>query len=67
MIYSEDGAPVDAIEKDSLREKNRYEKSSINPCSESVLKSIKMILAVLNEEKTNLERLMICILINTRI
>ena len=48
---------LDAIEKDILREKNRYEKSSINPCSDSVLDSIKMILAVLNGEKTNLERL----------
>jgi len=48
---------LDAIEKDILREKNRHEKSSINPCSDSVLDSIKMILAVLNEEKTNLERL----------
>ncbi len=48
---------LDAIEKDILREKNRYEKSSINPCSDSVLESIQMILAVLNKEKINLERL----------
>ena len=29
-----------AIEKDILREKNRYEKSSINPCSDLVLSSV---------------------------
>jgi transposase len=48
---------LDAIEKDILREKDRYEKSCINPCSDSVLESIQMILAVLNKEKINLERL----------
>ncbi len=48
---------LNAIEKDILREENRYEKSNINPCSDSVLESIKMILAVLNEEKINLQRL----------
>ena len=53
---------LDAIEKDILREENRYEKSSINPCSSSVLESIQMILRVLKAEKINLEQL-----INTHI
>jgi len=48
---------LDAIEKDILREKNRYEKSSINPCSDSILESIQKMLTVLNEEKTSLEKL----------
>jgi len=48
---------LDAIEKDILREENRHEKSSINPCSNSVLKSIQMMLSVLKEEKINLEQL----------
>jgi len=48
---------LDAIEKDILREKNRYEKSSSNPCSDTILESIQKMLAVLNEEKTSLERL----------
>ncbi len=48
---------LDAIEKDILREQNRLEKSSINPSSDAVLRSIEMILSVLNEEKINLENL----------
>jgi len=48
---------LDAIEKDILREKNRYEKSSVNPCSDSILESIQKMLSVLNEEKTSLEKL----------
>ena len=31
---------LDAIEKDILREKNRHEKSSINPSSQTILNSI---------------------------
>jgi len=48
---------LDAIEKDILREKNRYEKSSINPCSDLVLSSIETLLVALNNEKVHLEKL----------
>lgn len=48
---------LDAIEKDILREKNRHEKSSINPCSNAILGSIEMMLSVLNKEKSHLENL----------
>ena len=48
---------LDAIEKDILREQNRFEKSTINPLSDSVLESIEIILSVLNEEKKRLELL----------
>jgi len=46
-----------AIEKDILREKNRYEKSSINHCSDLVLSSIETLLVALNNEKVHLEKL----------
>ena len=34
---------LDAIEKDILREKNRYEKASINPCSDVTIQLLKII------------------------
>ena len=48
---------LDAIEKDILREKNRHEKSSINPSSQTILNSIETILFTLNKEKLHLEKL----------
>ena len=46
---------LDAIEKDILREKNRHEKFSINPSSQTILNSIETILFTLNKEKLHLE------------
>jgi len=46
---------LDAIEKDILQEKNRHEKSSINPSSQTILNSIETILFTLNKEKLHLE------------